>query len=51
MIYDQIFENIDFSKETLASNDFEDCTFSFCNFSDVNLAVLNSPIANSMIVI
>ncbi len=38
MIYDQNFDNIDFSKESLASNDFEDCTFSFCNFSDVNLS-------------
>ncbi len=36
--FDQHYQNIDFSLESLPDNDFEDCTFSFCNFANLNLS-------------
>lgn len=36
--FDQHYQNIDFSLESLPDKDFEDCTFSFCNFANLNLS-------------
>ena len=38
--FDQHYQNLDFSLESLPDNDFEDCTFSFCNFANLNLSNL-----------